>query len=73
MIISRKSPFTGNTYQWDIDISQKQLNNYNSGMYLHIVAPQLTLDEREFIITGITPTEWKELFNETNSRTPVIG
>jgi hypothetical protein len=25
--------------------------------------PNLSADEREFIMTGITPTEWDEMFN----------
>jgi hypothetical protein len=25
--------------------------------------PHLSADEREFIMTGITPTEWDEMFN----------
>lgn len=28
--------------------------------------PELTADQREFILTGITPEEWKEMFGDDN-------
>ena len=32
---------------------------------IHNAFPNLTADEREFLMTGILPGEWEELFKET--------
>ncbi len=34
------------------------------GHYIQVAFSFLTPDEREFLLTGITPEEWSELFNE---------
>jgi hypothetical protein len=66
MIIERQSIVSGKVYQMDLDITQQQLNDFaNDKLGLVQEAfPHLSIDEREFIISGIHPTEWRELFGE---------
>ena len=64
MIVERQSIVSGKMYQMDIDITQEQLFDFlngKSGLAQHAF-PHLSVDEREFIISGIHPTEWHELF-----------
>ena len=64
MIVERQSIVSGKMYQMDIDITQEQLNDFTNGRtgLIQEAFPHLSIDEREFIISGIHPTEWYELF-----------
>ena len=66
MKIIRKSQFTGNTHDMDIDCSIEQLKEFESGSgrLIKDIFPSLTSDEREFILTGATPDEWDMIFYE---------
>jgi len=48
----------------DLPISQEQLAAYAAGALVQVAFPQLNAAEREFILTGITPKEWAEVFGE---------
>ncbi len=64
MIVERKSIVSGKVYQMDINITEEQLFNFINGRsgLAQEAFPDLSIDEREFIISGIHPTEWMELF-----------
>jgi hypothetical protein len=66
MIIEKQSIISGKTYQMELDITQEQLNDFTNGRtgLIQEAFPYLSIDEREFIISGIHPIEWKELFGE---------
>tara|TARA_Y100000310_G_C20107757_1_gene545688 strand:- start:60 stop:260 length:201 start_codon:yes stop_codon:yes gene_type:complete len=64
MIITRISPFTGNTHTMNLPITQEQIGDYQQGTLLQDAFPQLSPDEREFFKTGITPEEWDKFFGE---------
>ena len=66
MIVERQSIVSGKTYQMELDITQEQLNDFTNGRtgLIQEAFPHLSIDEREFIISGIHPIEWKELFGE---------
>ena len=63
MLITRTSPFTGTTISMNIAITQAQLDAWQAGTLIQDAMPNLSADEREFIMTGITPEEWEELFS----------
>ncbi len=64
MQITRTSIFSGNTNTMELNVIQEQLTAWESGVHIQVAMPQLDADEREFIKTGVTPTEWNELFGE---------
>lgn len=66
MIIERQSIVSGKVYQMELDITQQQLNDFVDGIsgLAQDAFPHLSCDEREFIISGIHPVEWRELFGE---------
>ena len=64
MTITKTSPFSGNTNTLDIDVTEEQIVAWQGGELIQRAMPDLTADEREFIKTGITAEEWKELFGE---------
>ena len=64
MQITRTSMISGNTNTMELNVTQEQLTAWESGVNIQVAMPQLDADEREFIKTGVTPTEWNELFGE---------
>jgi len=66
MIIEKQSIISGKTYQMELDITQRQLNDFVDGIsgLAKDAFPHLSCDERQFIISGIHPVEWNELFGE---------
>lgn len=65
MIIKKKSPATGKINARDIDITEEQLARYNEGVELiQNIAPHLSADDREFLMTGYTPEDWDNMFGE---------
>jgi len=63
MKITRQSMSTGIVRTLDLPVTQEQLDLWESGLVIQRAMPNLTADEREFIMTGITGDEWKELFS----------
>ena len=65
MEITMASAATGNVNTMTIDVTEQQLADYvASGKCIQDALPHLSADEREFLMTGITPDEWDELFGE---------
>ena len=62
MQIVRRSPLSGNINVMDLPITQLQLDRWQAGELAQNVFCGLSADEREFIMTGITPQEWDEQF-----------
>ena len=64
MLITRKSLISGNINSMSLPITQEQYNSWEQGTHVQVAMPHLSPDEREFVMTGITPTEWAETFGE---------
>lgn len=66
MLIRKRSPYSGKNHEMDIDITKEQWQaflNDELGL-IQDAFPHLSADEREFLLTGITPEEWDELYKE---------
>ena len=63
--VERVSPLTGNTNKMYLDITAEQIEEWNKfpsqRRYIQDIFPNLTQDEREFIMTGYTVSDWKEM------------
>ena len=64
MKITRKSMFTGVTRTIDLPITEEQLTFWEEGMLIQKAMPNLSPDQREFIMTGVTSEEWNEAFKD---------
>ena len=62
MLITRRSPLTGQINELDIPINIEQLADWADGALLQDTAPRLSLDEREFLISGLMPGEFEIVF-----------
>ena len=64
MKITKTSMISGKTNSMEIDVSIDQYQSWIDGELIQVAMPHLSSDEREFIKTGMTPSEWEELFGE---------
>lgn len=64
MIIRRISVFTGIEREMDLDVTEQQIQDWESGTLIQNAMPNLTPDQREFIITGVTEEEWEEALRD---------
>ena len=66
MLVEMISSLSGKTNTMELDVTEEQLerfeNRRENGEYVQTIFPNLTPAEREFLLTGITPIEWKEMF-----------
>jgi hypothetical protein len=61
MKVTRVSMYSGVERTFDLNITKEQMDMYNKGILAQNAFPNLSRDEREFIISGITAEEWDEI------------
>ena len=66
MLVGKKSQLSGKSHEMEIDVSEKQITLWMEGALIQDVMPNLSPDEREFLMTGITPAEWNEMFAQSD-------
>lgn len=64
MILTKVSMLTNEQHTMDIPVTQEQLDAWNGGMLIQEAMPNLTADQREFLLTGSTAEEWDKEFKE---------
>jgi hypothetical protein len=62
MLITRTSPLSGINREMELDITDEQMTAWKDGMVIQEAMPNLSADEREFLLTGITKEEWEKNF-----------
>ena len=69
MFITKKSPISGNFNTLDLPVTEAQFAAWRAGAYIQDAFPHLSADHREFILSGITPQEWDDIFGEEEELT----
>lgn len=68
MEITKISQLSGKENTMNIEVTQYEMirieNRYHSKELIQNIVPNLTMEEREFLMTGITPEEWNNTFGE---------
>ena len=62
--ITRTSPITNKTQCIEIEINQDQYDAWKSGVLIQDAMPNLSADDREYIMTGMTPEDWAKLSSD---------
>lgn len=73
MKIQKISAITGKINEREIAMTDEQYRRWVGGKELiqHIF-PELSADDREFLISGATPEEWEALFGD-NDEADIVG
>lgn len=58
MQITRKSIVSGIVRTLDIPVTEEQMQAWRGGVLIQRAMPNLSDDQREFIMSGITADEW---------------
>ena len=64
MQITKVSNLTNITHTREIPVMPEQLRSWEEGALIQRAMPNLSTEDREFIISGITPEEWREAFGD---------
>ena len=64
MIIKKFNIILQKEVQMDIPITEAEMERIQQGEYIQRVVPHLSSDQREFIISGMLPGQWEEMFPE---------
>tara|TARA_R110000796_G_C14272517_1_gene401475 strand:+ start:273 stop:497 length:225 start_codon:yes stop_codon:yes gene_type:complete len=64
MEITKQSPVSGNFNTMDLDITEAAIGAWRAGMLIQDAMPNLTADEREFIMTGLHGDEYTNVLEE---------
>ena len=71
--LTRKSMGCGKVRTRILNITEIELNLWMMGTPIQQAMPQLTPDEREFVMTGITPDEWNQVFYSLGGNARIMG
>lgn len=64
--VRRKSILSGKYSTMYLDVTEEQLQRHRNGELIQDVFPHLPAEEREFIMSGITPKEWEKIYGESD-------
>ena len=64
MQITKHSLLTGVEHTRDIDVEREQIEAWEGGMLIQEALPHVSKEDREFIMTGITPEVWDAEYAE---------
>ena len=77
MKITKVSQISGIEHTIDIPMEEEEFKQayfaWENGAYIQTAFHMLPADLREFIKTGVTPQEWKEVFGNEDEEEPVEG
>jgi len=64
MTVTKTSRLSGTNNTLVLDMTIEQYDDWQNGVLIQNAMPQLSRDEREFLMTGITPEEWHATYGE---------
>lgn len=67
MYITRVSPYTGEENTLSIPVTQTEIDRWEGGELIQNAMPHLTPDQREFLISGLYPGEFEEMFDSMDN------
>jgi hypothetical protein len=66
LVVERTSPMSGKTRVKRFPVTKKNWEDFQSGALIQNALPHLSTNDREFILTGLTPEEFDEIWNNEN-------
>jgi hypothetical protein len=66
MLVTKISQLSGKETTLELNVTQEQMDRFanrrENGEYVQTIFPHLSKDEREFLLTGVSPIEWEQIF-----------
>jgi hypothetical protein len=63
MLVKMTNPMTGVVGEMEMPVTPTELAEWRGGAGpIQNVLPQLNEDQREFLISGLTPKDWEDMF-----------
>ena len=62
MLIQNTSIITGKVHTLEVNVTHRQIALWQSGVNIQEAMPHLSVEDREFLISGTTPEEWNDAF-----------
>lgn len=70
MLVTKISHLSGKETTLELNVTQEQMDRFENrranGEYVQTIFPHLSKDEREFLLTGVSPIEWNEIFGSAD-------
>jgi hypothetical protein len=65
MKVTKLSPVTWQLNTLDINCTEDEYRAWRNGELIQNAMPNTPIDQREFLISGITPEEWEKVFGKS--------
>ena len=65
MLVNKRSMISGKWHVMELPVTKDQIRRWMNGEFIQNAMPNLNDEQREFLMTGITPDEWNANFGET--------
>lgn len=62
MKVTMRSPYSDEENTLDLPVSRDDIERWRGGELIQNVMPHLTADQREFLISGLYPGEFEQMF-----------
>ena len=62
MLITRRSQISGEVHTLEVDCTEAQIELWQAGVKIQDAMPNVSAPLREFVKSGITPSEWTAMF-----------
>lgn len=63
MLVTKISSLSGRENTRDVPCTEAQIRAWQGGGLIQDVMPQVSDEDREFLISGVTPEEWDSLMS----------
>lgn len=64
MQITMTSTVSGKVHTREIPVTPEQIARWQGGELIQNAMPNVSADDREFLMTGVTPEEWDAFFGD---------
>lgn len=64
MLVAKRSVVSNQINTMELDVTKEELSRHANGEYVQKVFPDLSVEEREFLITGMSLEEQEQFYKE---------
>ena len=68
MKVTKTSIYTNRKNTMEIDITEEQYQLWRSGEDIDVALPEITYEQREFLLTGALPEEVDDLYDDDDPK-----